>query len=137
MNGKCVTMAVGGSEASRKCEGGCAGKWEGGWLDGCYSVYITQTFTVISLIDHALYTHIIKTLNIIIVWTKSVKVALFSKGELGEKSIVEVRGCRNIHLHLPRTVSQSIAVLLYVIEGALPCCTRPQLTHCRRDLQTL
>lgn len=51
-------------------------------LVGCYSVYITQTFTVISLIDHALYTNIIKTLNIFIVWTKSVKVALFSKGEL-------------------------------------------------------
>lgn len=49
---------------------------------GCYSVYITQTFTVISLIDHALYTHIIKPLNIIIiVWTKSVKVALLEKAE--------------------------------------------------------
>jgi len=50
-------------------------------LVGCYSVYITQTFTVISLIDLAIYTHIIKPLNIIIVWTKSVKVALLEKAE--------------------------------------------------------
>lgn len=105
----------GGTALNGKC---CRRKWGfqkvrgrlrrevGRRLVGCYSVYITQTFTVIYLIDHALYTHIIKPLNIIIVvWTKSVKVALL------EKSRVEVRGCRNIHLHLlPRTVSCGAAV---------------------------
>lgn len=128
------------------CDDGCRRKWGfqkvrgrlrrevGTRLVGCYSVYIIQTLTVISLIEHALYTHRIKTLNIIIVWTES--VALLSKAEL------ELQKHSSASSPDSQSVSQSVSRLRcrcsWLREPCPAAHTRSSLTadgickHCRQ-----